>query len=349
MKHIAVAGTGTIGLMLGALLTKGGHDVTLVSLFRPQTSSELSSRGVTIDFDDQTWRIPVRSVFARDLSPDDRFDIIFITCKSNDTEAALDILLPHLSGGGYICSLQNGINDYVIAGRAGEDRVIPCVCFAGGQVPEPCHVVTHDGYFIIGELSGELTSRLFGLRDVLSCVKRVEVSGNIMAARWRKLSEVCLTVPLATLTGWPMFGGLGDWRALRLFGKLACEVMDVQLAAGNEPEPILGFTRDKWAVLASGCSEAHEAEFAAVNKMPQPSGNGSGPGLSPMDAYTMDIAKGLPLEIWHTNGYVSDLGKRFGIPTPTLDRELEVIRNIESGKLSPGPGLLEEILDLKEA
>ncbi len=343
MENIAVVGTGTIGLMLGASLTKGGHNVTLVSLFRPETASALSAKGITISYDMQMWRIPVRAVFASDLSPNEKFDIIFITCKSNDTEYALDRMLPHLSSSGYICSLQNGINDYIIAEKAGTERVVPCVCFAGGQVPEPCHVVTHDGYFIIGELSGEFTRRLFGLRDILSCVKHVEVTDNIMSARWHKLSEVCLTVPLATLTGWSMFEGLDDWRALRLFGRLACEIMDVQRAAGNTPSQILNFTREKWAVLADGRSASLEAEFTAANKMPP---GGSGSGLKPTDAYTMDIAKGLPLEIWYTNGYVSKLGRNFGIPTPTLDSELALIRKIEAGIIKPGPELLDSILGL---
>lgn len=346
MKHIAIAGTGTIGLMLGALLAKGGHDTTLVSLFRASTASELDARGVTIEHDGISETVPVRAVYSQDLAPDEMFDIIFLTGKSNDTAAALDMLLPHLSGSGYICSLQNGLNDYIIAERAGNARVVPCVCFAGGQVPEPCHVVTHDGYFIIGELSGETSDRLLELRDILFCAKRVELSGNIIAARWRKLSEVCLTVPAATLTGWPMFGGLDDWRVLRLFGRLACEVMDVQRAAGNEPEPILGFSRDEWAVLANERRQTLEAEFAASAALPPSPGTGDGPALSPTDAYTQDIAKGLPLEIEYTNGYVSRLGREFGVPTPTLDRELELIGQIADGRLSPGPELLDIILEL---
>lgn len=346
MKRIAVAGTGTIGLMLGSLLTRGGYGASLVSLFRPQTARELSARGVTIEHDGVSENIPVRAVYAQDLASDEMFDVIFLTCKSNDTETALDALLPHLADTGYICSLQNGINDYVIAARAGKDRVIPCVCFAGGQTPEPCRVITHDGHFIIGELSGETTERLTELCETLSCAKRVELSGNIIAARWRKLSEVCLTVPAAALTGWPMFSGLDDWRTLRLFGRLACEVMDVQRAAGNEPEPILGFSRDEWAVLANERCLALEAGFAASAALPPSPGGGEGPMLSPTDAYTQDIAKGLPLEIGYTNGYVARLGRELGVPTPTLDRELELIGQIAAGQLLPGPELLDIILEL---
>ncbi len=347
MKHIAVVGTGAIGLMLGAFLTRGGHDVTLISLFRPSTAQSLAVKGVTVSFDGDTWITPVKAVYWADIPPEEKFDLVFITCKSNDTQTALDKMLPHLASDGCVSSLQNGIPDYVIADRAGADRVVPCVCFAGGQVPEPCHVVTHDGYFIIGELSGKITPRLSEIAEILSCAKRAETTGRIIDARWKKLSEVCLTVPLATLTGWAMFEGLDDWRALRLSGRLACEVMDVERAAGITPKPILGFPREKWAVLAKRRDAALEAEFAASNSMPSPGGeDGESHGLKPADAYTMDIAKGLPLEIWYTNGYVSSLGRQLGVPTPTVDSELEMIKRIESGEVSAGAALLETLITL---
>jgi 2-dehydropantoate 2-reductase len=346
MKHMAVVGTGSIGLMLGGFLAKAGHDVTLVSQFRPQTARELAERGITVSFNGETWTTPVRALYYADIPADEQFDILFLTGKSNDTDDALEKMLPHLRADGFVTSLQNGINDDRIAELAGAERVMPCVCFAGGQVPEPCHVVTHDGYFILGEPSGQRTERLAELADILSCAKRVELTDNIRGARWKKLSEVCLTVPTATVSGIPLFGGYADWRVQRLFGRLAVEVMQVERACGVEPEPILHLTEEQWAVLAERNDETIEAAFLVTNRMPPPApkAGDNAPKLATTDAYTADIRRGRPLEVWFTNGYVAKLGNEHGVDVSTNTKLLAAIRAIEDGTATAGISLLESLL-----
>ena len=348
MKHTAVIGTGSIGLMLGSFLAKAGQDVTMVSQFRPEVAELLDREGIKVTSGAEEWIQPVRAVFWKDLPAGELFDIVFITGKSNDTSDALDKMLPHLAPDGFVTSLQNGINDDIIAERAGEDRVIPCVCFAGGQCPEPNHVSTHDGYFIIGEPSGKRTGRLEELAAMLSAVKRVEVTDDIRAGRWKKLSEVCLTVPVATVSGFPLFSGYEDPLISRVFGRLAVEVMAVEKSCGTEPEPIMGLTEAEWAVLAQREDPELAAKFRDSMKLPGPpegmppemAGNGPGmppPGggpkgpMQPSDAYSSDIAKGRPLEVWYTNGYVIEKAKEAGIEVPVNIRLCEMIREIEAG------------------
>ena len=346
MKHIAVIGTGTIGLMLGGFLAKGGHDVTLVSQFRRETASQLAERGIHVTFDAEDWTVPVRAVYYADLPTEEQFDILFVTGKSNDTADAMQKMTKHLKEDGFVSSLQNGINDDVIAEFVGTERVIPCVCFAGGQVPEPCHVVTHDGYFIIGELDGSDTLRLRELEQILSCAKRVEVTERIMAARWRKLSEVCLTVPAATVSGLPLFSGSDHPLVQRLFGKLAVEVMAVQRACGNVPEPIMHLDEAEWAALAAGPDPQVEAKFLNANRMPSPPpADPDAPRLAPADAYTSDIRKGRPLEVFYTNGYIAAQGEKHGIDVSVNKALLDAISAIESGDKVAGIALLEELVN----
>ncbi len=347
MKHMAVVGTGTIGLMLGAFLARGGHDVTVVSQFRPEMAELLRRDGIRVSFGPEEWTQPVRAAFWRELPAEERFDILFITGKSNDTADALEKMLPYLAEDGFVSSLQNGINDELIAARAGAGRVIPCVCFAGGQCPEPNHVITHDGRFIIGEPSGERTERLSGLAEILSCVKRVEMTDDILAARWKKLSEVCITVPSATVSGYPLFGGYEDRRVRRVFGLLAQEVMAVERACGVEPEPIMGLTAPEWSVLAEDDDPALREKFLQCSRPPIPPGGAApgGPRLAPEDAYTQDIRRGRPLEIWYTNGYLAEKAKLYGVAAPVNDRLLDMIRRIEAGELGACPENLEKLAE----
>lgn len=344
MKQIAVIGTGTIGLMLGAFLTKGGYDVTLVSQFRRETASQLAERGIHVTFGAEDWTVPVRAFYYADIPAEEQFDILFVTGKSNDTADAMQKMTKYLKPDGFVSSLQNGINDGIIAEFVGSEHVIPCVCFAGGQEPEPCHVVTHDGYFIIGELDGSDTQRLRELEQILSCAKRVEVTDRIMAARWRKLSEVCLTVPTATVSGLPLFSGNDHPLVQRLFGKLAVEVMAVQRACGNEPEPIMHLDEADWAKLAAGPDSQTEAKFLAANTMPPPPpADPNAPQLAPTDAYTADIRKGRPLEVYYTNGYVTALGEQYGVDVSANQALLNAISAIASGDKAAGIALLEEL------
>lgn len=345
MKHMAVVGTGTIGLMLGGFLAKNGYDVTVVSQFRPEMAALLRERGVTVTAGAETWTVPVRALFAGEIPAEERFDILFITGKSNDTEDALEKLAPHLAAEGFVTSLQNGINDLRIADRVGADRVIPCVCFAGGQCPEPAHVITHDGRFIIGELSGEMTDRLWELGEILSCVKSVELTDAIMAARWRKLSEVCLTVPAGCVSGYPLFAGFDDRRMQRLFGRLAAEVMAAEAACGVDPEPIMGLNGAEWTRWSREEDPALEEKFFAANRRPGPPPDApAGARFVPADAYTQDIRRGRPLEIWYTNGWVSEQARLHGLETPVNDAMLDMVREIEAGTRRACPENLDELL-----
>ena len=349
-KHMAVIGTGSIGLMLGAFLARGGHDVTLVSQFRPEMAELLGGEGIRVTFGPETWVQPVKSVFWADIPAGERFDIIFLAGKSNDTRDAMEKMGDHLKPEGFVTSLQNGINDDVIAEYVGPERVMPCVCFAGGQCPEKNHVATHDGYFIIGEPSGKPTERLSELEEILSCVKRVEVTEDIRGGRWKKLSEVCMTVPVATVSGYPLFGGFGEPLVRRVFGRLAGEVMAVEQACGTKPEPIMGLNSDEWAVLAEGEDPALEERFLAATRHPGPpteeTPQPEGVSFAPSDAYTQDIRKGRPLEVWYTNGYVQQQARALGISTPVNDRLLEMIREIEAGTRKPGRENLLELADI---
>ena len=49
-----------------------------------------------------------------------------------------------------------------------------------------------------------------------------------------------------------------------------------------------------------------------------------------------DIEKGKPTEVDAINGAVSDYGRKVECPTPMNDRVVEIIHNIEQGKLKPG-------------
>lgn len=345
-KRIAVLGTGTIGLMLGSLLTKHGHDVTIVSMFRKSMAELLSQEGVTLQIGNDVCSIPVQAAHVDELSDRNLFDLVFVTGRSNDTEDIVRRFVPYMTGDTWVISLQNGLNDECIAGIVGWERVVPCVCFAGGQCPKPNYVVTHDGYFILGEIGGAITPRIKELERILSCAKRVELSGNILAERWRKMAEVCLTVPTATITGYSLFSHYDEPEIPRFFGKLAVEIWAAREAAGIPSYPILGLNGQEWAVLAQGEDAVLREKFLNASRRPKRKivqTDMSLPSLEPVDAYTADIRRGRELEIDFMNGYIIRKGELLGISMECNRKLVAMVYEIKMGLRTACPENLKEI------
>lgn len=65
--------------------------------------------------------------------------------------------------------------------------------------------------------------------------------------------------------------------------------------------------------------------------------------MQPSDAYSNDIAKGRPLEVWYTNGFVMEKAKEAGIGVPVNTRLCGMIREIETGTRKPSRENLAEL------
>ena len=76
--------------------------------------------------------------------------------KAHDTEAAIDALAPFVADDGYVVSLQNGLNEQVIAERIGEQRTIGAFVNFGADYLSPgvVHYAGH-GAVVVGELDGD--------------------------------------------------------------------------------------------------------------------------------------------------------------------------------------------------
>ncbi len=97
-----------------------------VALRRPRcrTTSRRSTRdGLEITGPDRSGSRSAPALPARRASTG-RFDRILLCVKAHDTEAAATALAPHLAEDGYVVSVQNGLNELVIAevGRRASGR-----------------------------------------------------------------------------------------------------------------------------------------------------------------------------------------------------------------------------------
>ncbi|MGZ5093523.1 MAG: ketopantoate reductase family protein [Burkholderiales bacterium] len=326
-RKIAVLGAGAIGSSIGADLTQGGYDVTIVDQWPAQVEA-LQSSGVRVRMTDQEVHVPVRALHLCDLSSANMaFDIVFLAVKSNDHRWLAEFIRPYLKSEGILVATQNGMNDDSIASIVGRSRTIGCVLELSAEIFTPGLVKRNTTrtttWFAVGELDGFYTPRVKEIESILSKVGRVEVTNNIYGAKWTKLIANTMTMgPFGLL-------GLGNRDAAALPGmfdmsvKLGKESLAVGAALGYRMEPIFGLRADEFA--GSG-------EENLVTAMKTLLGHVSNGRTAPIH----DHIKGRKSEMEFISGVVSRKGRELGIPTPYNDAVVEIDRQINARMIEMG-------------
>ncbi len=183
---VAVMGAGGVGGYFGALLHRGGVDVTLVA--RGRHLEAIQARGLQIKSYQGEFTVPAKAV--GDPTAIGPVDLILFCVKAYDTEAAARQCLPILREGTAILSLQNGVdNEEKIAAIAGKEKVLGGVAYIGAGVVTP-GVIGHtaEGRIVFGELDGGISERGKRLEETFrQAGLPAELSAAIRQALWGKL------------------------------------------------------------------------------------------------------------------------------------------------------------------
>src|SRR5215831_20335706 len=180
---ITIYGAGAIGGLTGACLARAGEDVLMVDKVGDHVEA-MNRRGLRITgAADFTAR--VRACAPADLAGP--LGLTFLAVKSQDTDAALDVLAPLAGPDTVVVSMQNGMNPPRLAERLGAERVIAAFVSFPADWQGPGHI-EHGGAgnVWVGELDGRRTERLEGVRGLLSHVANAHVTDNIAGYLWAK-------------------------------------------------------------------------------------------------------------------------------------------------------------------
>jgi 2-dehydropantoate 2-reductase len=338
--RIAIVGAGAIGCVVGGLLTRAGHDVTLIDQW-PEHVETMKAKGLRLSGTCGDHVVPVKAMHVHEASLiDEPFEAAFVAVKGYDTEWATQLAVRHLTPDGVVVDFQNGVNDERVAAVAGRHRTLGCVITIGAGLYEPGHAMRTDRGavgFRIGELDGRETGRARRLAEVLSAVAPAKVTTNLIGERWSKLTVNCMANPLSALSGL----GSAEVRSapgIRRVGiHVAAEVILVGRARGVEVEPIYGIIAQRFVDAAEGRGLADvERDLAESVKF-------LGGGRPSM---LQDVMRGRRTEIAELNGYVSDQGRKAGVPTPFNDAIVGLVRSHGVGRLKPDPRNLEPLLEM---
>jgi 2-dehydropantoate 2-reductase len=259
---ILVWGAGAIGGTTGAALVRAGQPVTFVDV-EPDHVAAIAdpSRGLSIEGPIDPHRIvapaftpeTVQGVYRR----------IFLCVKAHHTEGATRALLPHLAADGYVLSLQNGLNETIIAPIVGRERTIGCfVNFSADWHGAGQIMYGGRSALVLGELDGTTTPRLTALHALLSTVfePNAIITPNIWGYLWGKLGYGAMLFAQALGEK-----GIADCLArpelLPLWRALGAEAIAVARAEGITP---LGFNGFDPAAFLPGATEAQAAASVAA-------------------------------------------------------------------------------------
>jgi 2-dehydropantoate 2-reductase len=316
-------GAGAIGGTLGAYLARAGHDITLVDSDAGHIAA-IASAGLAIRGPIAEFIIQVPAVTPGDLAGD--WDTIILATKAHHTVDATRTLLPHLRSTGCVVSAQNGLNPIAIAEIAGAERTVGALVNFGADCVAP-GVIHYGGRgtLAVGEPDGRTTPRA---RAICAAWRDFDgsatVTPNIWGHLWSKEAYGAMLFATA-LTDAPIADVLAMPDARCVCIGLAREVLAVASARGVTLEPFDGFDPAAFRHGAPPEAAPHSLDaLVAFNRRSAKTHSGVWRDLAVRKRRT---------EVDAQLGIVVSLGREAAVPTPMLERLVELIHDVERGTL----------------
>jgi 2-dehydropantoate 2-reductase len=340
--RIAVLGAGAVGSVVAGLLADGGHDITVIDQW-PENVDTIKADGLRVSGTCGELLVRPTALHIHEVqSVNVPFDIVFLAVKSYDTEWATALAAGYLADDGVVVTLQNGINDPIVARVAGPARAVGAVTLIGVAMQGPGRGMRTDNDeigFKVGEHDGSESDRAVGIAEILGTIAGTVVTTNLWGERWSKLALNCMVNPLAALSGFGAAEVRLDQRCERLGVCLGAEVIEVGRAVGHEVEPVFKMPPDQ--VIAAAKGDGMDAAMAAIANGAEARGNG-------WPSMLQDVRRGRRTEVDHLNGFVAREGSRLGVPTPFNAGVTETFRPL-SVDFEPASGRIDTLMEAVSA
>ena len=302
---VVVVGAGGMGALFGAILQEGGLAVTLVDTNAEHVAA-MKKNGLKITGFGGDRAIDVD---ARETASDiDQAGIILFQCKSHGTRGAASGVR-HLVDKGAVCvSFQNGLgNEEVISEVVGAENVLggltamAAVLEGPGLVRDFSRVPSS-----IGEMGGGASARAEAIAKAFTAAGlETHVSEDVRRDIWKKLlGNIAMSAA----------SGATDMTSVEVLS--VPELKATALRALDEAFAV---------ATAQGVNLDHDAAVAGLEMITAPGGTGDN-----KSSLCVDLLNGRPTEVDFIYGSVIELGRKSGVPTPTLETLASIVKGLEA-------------------
>jgi 2-dehydropantoate 2-reductase len=304
--RFAILGAGALGTILGAHLSRAGHEVVMIA--RGERARTLQRLGLVLN--------GLSDIKARPTVIDDPQKLrdtgtLIIATKAIDTAASLETLR-HVDVDNAF-SVQNGVmKNELLATVFGFSRVIGAMAdFSGELLPNGEVKFTRNVCLHLGEEKGGMSPRVEALAAAIdSAGVRCAAASNIRTREWSKFVGWIASFPLAVLTRQITWRYLSDERSALVIVRIVREA--AQLAAAMKVELLDMPPLPVPSIVHGSDAEAIEIVRGIGQKFLETSPEHR------MSAQ-QDVLRGSRLEHEETLGYALRQAQEHGVAMPTLD------------------------------
>jgi 2-dehydropantoate 2-reductase len=311
-----------MGGSVGAWLHRAGREVVLVDTDDDHAAA-IREHGLRITGPVDEFTAKVYCGHPDWLDPGLR--TVLLCVKAHHTEAALGWLSHLLHKDGFVVSVQNGLNERVIAEALGAERTVGCFVNFGADVMEPGVVMRGNrGAVVVGELDGIVTPRIREVHELFRLFEPEAVlTENIWGYLWGKLAYGALLFATA-LADASIADVLASRKHRPTLVELGREVMRVAAARGVQPEAFDGFDPAAFHPDAGDELPIRSLdELVAFNSASAKSHSGVWRDLAVRRRKTEVDAQIAP---------IVKLGEEVGVEAPLVRRLVELIHDVEDGR-----------------
>lgn len=319
----AIMGVGSLGTIIGALMTRGGKSVDLFDSFKENVDA-LNRNGATVT-GSMELTVPVKA-----YSPDQMtgfYDLVFLLTKQTTNIEVLTALLPHLHADSVVCTLQNGIPELSVAAIVGEGRTVGGAVGFGATWLKPgvsALTSTEEALrkfaFEIGEIDGVVRPRLQTVKDYLECVGTTDIRTNLMGIRFTKVLMNATFSGMSAALGCTFGDVLNDPKAMTCLAFVADECIKVAHASGVDLVLMQGENLEH---LELGGPADIPTKMPLYRKI-------WGQHVKLKASMLQDLEKGRDCEIDFINGVICFNGRQKGIGTPFNDKIVELVKEAQT-------------------
>jgi 2-dehydropantoate 2-reductase len=321
--RICVFGAGSVGGYLAGFLANGGADVSVVA--RGTHLGAIRSNGLTVETPDETIVAKVAaSDDPADLGPQ---DVVLVTVKSPALPSVAASIAPLLGPETAVAFIMNGIpwwyfhaHGGTLDGRqlplldpngalhrtVGPHRAIGGIFWPACSVPAPgvVRLLTGAGRgTVFGEPDGRMTPRIEALAGAFRLAGLpVAVAPNIRTLIWQKLAFNLSAGPMCVLTETAVRNTHEETALIACSRRMVAEAEATARAMG------ISLDLDIIQIIATNMKLAHRPSIL------------------------QDLEAGRPMEVDALYSMPLEMARMVGVPTPTLDLMVGLIKVKARGK-----------------